>query len=100
MAELPRRRRKAVDGLDKIPSTEQEWLEMVTTYSLVNAKLQDLCSYGRPFKYFNRIERGLKWRTTVRKMFSLGNVFFTEVRPCPGVATQPTTYTLRPPAAA
>ncbi|EQL32380.1 hypothetical protein, variant [Blastomyces dermatitidis ATCC 26199] len=46
MAELPRRRRKAVDGLDKIPSTEQEWLEMVTTYSLVNAKLQDLCSYG------------------------------------------------------
>ncbi|OJD14711.1 hypothetical protein AJ78_04966 [Emergomyces pasteurianus Ep9510] len=45
MAELPRRRRKAVDGLDKIPPTEQKWLEMVTTYSLVNAKLQDLCSY-------------------------------------------------------
>ncbi|KGQ02080.1 hypothetical protein PAAG_11029 [Paracoccidioides lutzii Pb01] len=32
MAELPRRRRKVVDGLDKIPSTEQELLEMVTTY--------------------------------------------------------------------
>ncbi|ODH45108.1 hypothetical protein ACO22_00403 [Paracoccidioides brasiliensis] len=46
MAELPRWRGKAVDDLDKIPSTEQEWLEMVKTYSLVNAKLQNLCSYG------------------------------------------------------
>ncbi|KAK2805328.1 hypothetical protein FQN50_006229 [Emmonsiellopsis sp. PD_5] len=40
MAEVPRRRRKAVDGLDKLPTTEQEWLKMVT-------KLHDLCSYGR-----------------------------------------------------
>ncbi|EAS29610.3 uncharacterized protein CIMG_13231 [Coccidioides immitis RS] len=46
MAELPRWRWKAVDGLDKIPSIKQEWLEMVTMYSLMDAKLQDLCFYG------------------------------------------------------
>ncbi|PGG97182.1 hypothetical protein AJ79_09319 [Helicocarpus griseus UAMH5409] len=47
MAEAPRRRRKAVDGLDKLPTTEQEWYGMALTYHLANAKLQDLCSYGR-----------------------------------------------------
>ncbi|KMU84263.1 hypothetical protein CIHG_02049 [Coccidioides immitis H538.4] len=45
MVKLSRQRQKAVDGLDKILFTEQEWLEMVTMYSLMNAKLQDLCSY-------------------------------------------------------
>ncbi|PGH05849.1 hypothetical protein AJ79_06691 [Helicocarpus griseus UAMH5409] len=47
MAEAPRHRRKAVDGLDKLPTTKEEWHGTVLTYNLANAKLQDLCSYGR-----------------------------------------------------
>ncbi|KAK2796611.1 hypothetical protein FQN50_009487 [Emmonsiellopsis sp. PD_5] len=46
MAHSPRRR-KAVDGLAKLPTTEQEWRGMALKYGLANAKLQDLCSYGR-----------------------------------------------------
>ncbi|WEW61234.1 hypothetical protein PRK78_006724 [Emydomyces testavorans] len=47
MAAAPRQRRKAVDGLDKLPATEQEWHAMALACCLANAKLQDLCSYGR-----------------------------------------------------
>ncbi|KAK2798465.1 hypothetical protein FQN50_008825 [Emmonsiellopsis sp. PD_5] len=42
-----RRRRKAGDGLETLPATEQEWRDLIIRYSLVEAQLQDLCSYGR-----------------------------------------------------
>lgn len=45
MAE-PRRRRKAVIGLEKIPATEQEWWDMAMRFRLGNSRLQDICSYG------------------------------------------------------
>ncbi|KAK2801734.1 hypothetical protein FQN50_007649 [Emmonsiellopsis sp. PD_5] len=41
------KRGKAVDGLPKLPCTEQEWQGMINKYHLQNNKLRDLCSHGR-----------------------------------------------------
>ncbi|EFW17719.1 hypothetical protein D8B26_004923 [Coccidioides posadasii str. Silveira] len=46
MAAAPRERRKPVDGLSNLPSTREEWHEMAHMY-LANARLQDICSFGR-----------------------------------------------------
>ncbi|KAK2810620.1 hypothetical protein FQN50_002877 [Emmonsiellopsis sp. PD_5] len=42
----PKKRRKPVDGLLKLPATSEEWHEMALKY-IANARLQDMCSFGR-----------------------------------------------------
>ncbi|PGH17054.1 hypothetical protein AJ79_01438 [Helicocarpus griseus UAMH5409] len=46
MAAAPRERRKPVSGLPNLPSTRAEWHEMANLY-LANARLRDICSFGR-----------------------------------------------------
>ncbi|OJD21190.1 hypothetical protein ACJ73_07472 [Blastomyces percursus] len=43
-----RRRRRAVDSLERLPATGKCWLDMAAKYGMGNARrLQDLCSNGR-----------------------------------------------------
>lgn len=44
-----KQRRKAVDGLDKLPTTTKEWHDKVIQYRLENYKLQDICLHGMFF---------------------------------------------------